>query len=101
MAKSDQLRYAKDVLLAYDYWRREMPSEVIQSNPSAQAIHEYGSISSNFKDFLAMVAKATDTVQKSNKDNTPDDLVRAEKKSILELKDRVRVAVSESQAAEV
>lgn len=95
--KEDHLRYAKDVLLAYDYWRREFPSDVAQSNPSAQAIHEYGNTAGNHKDFLAMVKNATDQIQKANKDNTPDELLKQEKRSIADLRSRVESAVAESQ----
>lgn len=96
-AKSDPIRYAKDVLLAYDYWRREMPSEIIQSNPSAQAIHEYGSTPGNHKDFLAMVKNATDQIQKANKDSTPDEMLKKERRSIADLKSRLAVALVDAQ----
>lgn len=96
-AKTDQLRYAKDVLLAYDYWKREFPSELIEANPSAQAIHEYGNTAGNTKEFLSMVKAASDLLQKHSKDNTPDELMKQEKKSIAELRSRLAAAVSESQ----
>lgn len=95
--KADQLRYAKDVLLAYDFWRREFPSDLTLSNPSAQAIHEYGSTPGNHKDFLAMVKNAAEQISKHTKDNTPDDLMKKERRSIADLKDRLASAVSESQ----
>lgn len=99
-AKSDQLRYAKDVLLAYDYWRRAFPSELASTNPSAEAIHEYGSTPGNHKDFLAMVKNASEHISKYTKDNTPEDLMKRERRSIADLKDRLASAVSASQTVQ-
>ncbi len=97
--KTDPLRYAKDVLLAYDYWKRPMPADVGSS--SAQEIHEWANTPGTQKEFLAMVKNATDQIQKANKDLTPDDMMRSERKSIGELKGFVAEAVAKSQEISV
>lgn len=97
MDKIDTLQYAKDVLLAYTYFRRAFPLELIYDNPSAQAIHELSETPGKHKEFLAMVAKASEQLSKNDKDNTPDELLKRERRSIADLKERLAAAVGQSQ----
>lgn len=97
-AKIDQLRYARDVLLAYDYWKREFPADLARLNPSAEALHEWANTPGNTKDFLAAVKNSSDLLQKyAPKDNTPEEFLRKERIAIADLKDRLAAAVAESQ----
>lgn len=98
-AKTDQLGFARDVLLAYNYWKRAFPADLVKENPSAEALHEYGNTPGNTKEFLAMVKSASDLLQKhAPKDSTPDELIRKERIAIQDLKDRLAAAVAESQS---
>lgn len=94
--KQDKLKYARDVMLAYDYWKRDFPADLARENPSAEAIHEYGNTSTNYKDFLGMVKNATDQLSKT-KDNTPEELLIREKRSISELRDELAAAIENSK----
>lgn len=98
MAKTDNLQYARDVLLAYQFFRRPFPLELIHEHPSSQAIHELSETPGKHKEFLAMVAKASEQLAKNDKDNTPDDMLKQERRSILDLQSRLAAAVGESQA---
>lgn len=97
--KQDTLRYAKDVLLVYDWLGRVPTSEDLP--PSAMQLWEFAQTPGNRKEFFAMAKAASTELTKANKDNTPDDMLRKEKLTVAELKDRVKSAIAESQAMEV
>lgn len=90
----DDLRYARDVLAAYDFFGRKLDTSKL--GPSAAEIHLWASEPSNRKDFFAMVQKATDQIAKHSKENTPDDQLKAEYKSISELKVFLAKALEEA-----
>lgn len=100
MAKADPLQYPKDVLLAYSFWKRDFPAELIIDYPSAEAIHEFGNVLVNRKEFLAMVKAATDQLQKNDKDKTPDELLKKERLAVADLKSRVAAAVEASRTVD-
>lgn len=91
----DDLQYAKDVLASYAFFGRS--AGIDDLTPSALALHEYGATAGCKKDYLAMVAKATEMLQKHQKDTTPDDQIRAERKSIAELKNFLLAEIEKSQ----
>ena len=93
----DDLRFARDVMIAYDYLGRDI--DVSIASPSAVALHDWCCNPENRKDFLGMAQKATDLIAKHSKDNTPDDQERAEHKSIQELKVFLARAVEEATSA--
>jgi hypothetical protein len=94
--KTDPLRYPKDVLAAYDYFGRGATSEDLE--PSALAIHDWASNPAHRKEFLGLVKDATTQLQRANKDLSDEDAIRAERKTISELKFLVQSAIDESQS---
>lgn len=95
MDKADPIRFAKEVLQVYDWLGRVPTSNDL--TPSAMELWNWAANPAHKKEFFSMAKSASDQILKSNKDNTPDELVKQEKRSIADLRGRVEAAVAESK----
>lgn len=92
---ADPIRFAKDVLLVYDWLGRVPTAEDLP--PSAMELWTWAANPLHKKEFFAMAKSASDQIMKANKDSVPDEMIKKERRSIADLKNRLAAALGEAE----